>query len=50
MAYRGTGGMGGNEDDHRLRDLPRSNVRPHVSCTIIACIGLISGLAISPAS
>ena len=28
MAYRGTGGTGGYEDDHRLRDLPRSNVRP----------------------
>lgn len=27
MAYQGSGGSGDYEDDHRLRDLPRGNVR-----------------------
>lgn len=30
MAYHGDGGAGGYEDDHRLRDLPRGNVRCHI--------------------
>ena len=31
MAQHGDGGAGGYEDDHRLRDLPRGNVRFHSS-------------------